>query len=150
MTLRTPHSELAGADVLLDEALQETFPASDPIACTPACDRIPMEPDDTEPTMKICPLHDRVVVRRQEQARRTAAGIVIPDTAAEKPDHGEVIAVGPGTRLEDGRRCEPDVKVGDRVLFGKYAGTPIKVEGEALLVMREADLLAVVTADSAP
>ncbi|KVO97494.1 co-chaperone GroES [Burkholderia ubonensis] len=100
--------------------------------------------------MKICPLHDRVVVRRQEQERRTAAGIVIPDTAAEKSDHGEVIAVGPGTRLEDGRRCEPDVKVGDRVLFGKYAGTPIKVDGEELLVMREADLLAVVTADSAP
>ena len=69
--------------------------------------------------MKLTPLHDRVVVRRLEQERRTAGGIVIPDTAGEKPDQGEVIAIGPGRRLEDGNRCAPDVKIGDCVLFGK-------------------------------
>jgi chaperonin GroES len=99
--------------------------------------------------MELCPLHDRVVVKRLEQERKTAAGIVIPDTAAERPVQGEVMAVGPGKRLEDGRRCEPDVKVGDRVLFGQYAGTTIKVEGADPLVMREAELLAVITPDQA-
>lgn len=99
--------------------------------------------------MKLTPLHDRVVVRRLEQERRTAGGIVIPDTAGEKPDQGEVIAVGPGRRLEDGNRCVPDVKIGDCVLFGKYAGTTAKVEGEELLVMREDDLLGVVTSGPA-
>ena len=95
--------------------------------------------------MKLTPLHDRVVVRRMQQERTTAAGIVIPDTAGEKPGEGEVIAVGPGRRLEDGRLYAPDVNVGDRVLFGKYAGTAVKVEGEELLVMREDDLLGIVT-----
>jgi len=99
--------------------------------------------------MKLTPLHDRVVVKRMEQERTTAAGIVIPDTAGEKPDRGEVIAVGPGKRLEDGQRCAPDVKVGDCVLFGKYAGMTVKVEGEELLVMREDDLLGVVAAGPA-
>ncbi|KWE51360.1 molecular chaperone GroES [Burkholderia ubonensis] len=99
--------------------------------------------------MRLSPLHDRVLIRRLEQERKTATGIVIPDTAAEKPDQGEVLAVGPGKRMEDGRRCEPDVKVGDRVLFGKYAGTTVKVEGEELLVMREDDLLAVIASDPA-
>ncbi|TCG04425.1 co-chaperone GroES [Paraburkholderia steynii] len=98
--------------------------------------------------MKLTPLHDRIVVRRMQQERTTAAGIVIPDTAGEKPDQGEVIAVGPGRRLEDGRLCAPDVNVGDRVLFGKYAGTAVKVEGEELLVMREDDLLGIVTLGS--
>ena len=99
--------------------------------------------------MKLTPLHDRVVVKRVEAERQTAAGIVIPDTAGEKPDQGEVIAVGPGKRLEDGQRCIPDAKVGDRVLFGKYAGTTVKMEGEELLVMREDDLLCVVTSEPA-
>ncbi|MGV2291923.1 co-chaperone GroES [Trinickia sp. YCB016] len=99
--------------------------------------------------MKLTPLHDRVVVRRTEQERKTAAGIVIPDTAGEKPDQGEVVAVGPGKRLEDGQRCAPDVKVGDHVLFGKYTGSAVKVEGEELLVLREADLLGVITSGSA-
>ncbi|PVX85707.1 co-chaperone GroES [Paraburkholderia unamae] len=100
--------------------------------------------------MQLTPLHDRVVVKRIEQERTTAAGIVIPDTAGEKSDQGEVLAVGPGKRLEDGQRGVPDVKVGDRVLFGKYAGTTVKVEGEELLVMREDDLLGVITAGAAP
>ncbi|MEX3937240.1 co-chaperone GroES [Paraburkholderia phymatum] len=100
--------------------------------------------------MKLTPLHDRVVVRRMQRERTTAAGIVIPETAGEKPDEGEVIAIGPGRRLEDGRLCAPDVNVGDRVLFGKYAGTAVKIEGEELLVMREDDLLGVVTSGPAP
>ena len=99
--------------------------------------------------MKLTPLHDRVVVKRVEKERRSAAGIVIPDTAGEKPDQGEVIAVGPGKRFPDGQRCVPDVKVGDHVLFGKYAGTTVKVEGEELLVMHEGDLLGVVTSEPA-
>lgn len=94
--------------------------------------------------MEIRPLHDRVVIKRLEQERKTAAGIVIPDTAGEKPDQGEVIAVGPGKRLEDGRLSPLGVKVGDRVLFAKYAGTTVKIEGEERLVMREDDILCVV------
>ena len=96
--------------------------------------------------MKIRPLHDRVIVKRLEEERKTASGIVIPDTAAEKPDQGEVIAVGPGKRDENGKHIAPDVKVGDKVLFGKYAGQTVKVEGEELLVMREEDIMAVVEA----
>ena len=94
--------------------------------------------------MKIRPLHDRVIVKRVDQERKTASGIVIPETAAEKPDQGEVIAVGPGKRDEDGKRIALDVKKGDRVLFGKYAGQTVKVEGEELLVMREEDLMGVI------
>lgn len=94
--------------------------------------------------MKIRPLHDRVIVKRLEEERKTASGIVIPDTAAEKPDQGEVIAVGPGKRNDKGELIAMDVKVGDRVLFGKYAGQTVKVEGEELLVMREEDIMGVI------
>jgi chaperonin GroES len=94
--------------------------------------------------MKIRPLHDRVIVKRLEEERKTASGIVIPDTAAEKPDQGEVIAVGPGKRNDRGDLVAMDVKVGDRVLFGKYSGQTVKVEGEELLVMREEDIMGVI------
>jgi len=94
--------------------------------------------------MKIRPLHDRVIVKRMEEERKTASGIVIPDTAAEKPDQGEVVAVGPGKRDDRGNLVAMDLRVGDRVLFGKYAGQTVKVEGEELLVMREEDIMGVV------
>jgi chaperonin GroES len=94
--------------------------------------------------MKIRPLHDRVIVKRLEEERKTASGIVIPDTAAEKPDQGEVIAVGNGRLLENGTLRPLEVKVGDRVLFGKYSGQTVKVEGEELLVMREEDIMGVI------
>lgn len=94
--------------------------------------------------MNIRPLHDRVVVRRMEEERKTASGIIIPDNATEKPDRGEVLAVGPGKIGDDNERVAMQVKVGDKVLFGKYAGTAVKVDGEELLIMREEDLLAVI------
>ena len=94
--------------------------------------------------MKIRPLHDRVIVRRLEEERKTAGGIVIPDTAKEKPIQGEVIAAGKGKILENGQVRPLDVKVGDRVLFGKYSGTEVKVGDEELLVMREEDIMGVV------
>ncbi|TCS72200.1 chaperonin GroES [Sulfuritortus calidifontis] len=94
--------------------------------------------------MKIRPLHDRVIVKRLEEERKTASGIVIPDTATEKPDQGEVIAVGPGKKDDNGKNIPVDVKVGDRVLFGKYAGQAVKIEGEEVLVMREEDIMGVV------
>jgi chaperonin GroES len=94
--------------------------------------------------MKLRPLHDRVIVRRLEQETKTASGIVIPDNAAEKPDQGEVLAVGPGKRNDKGDFVVLNVAVGDRVLFGKYSGQTVKVDGEELLVMREEDLFAVV------
>jgi len=94
--------------------------------------------------MKIRPLHDRVVVKRVEEERKTAGGIVIPDNAAEKPDQGEVIAVGNGKILEDGKLRPLDVKVGDRILFGKYSGSTFKMEGEEYLVMREDDIMGIV------
>ncbi len=94
--------------------------------------------------MKLRPLHDRVVIRRLEEEQKTAGGIIIPDTAKEKPVQGEVVAVGNGKILEDGKIRPLDLKAGDRVLFAKYAGTEIKVEGEELLVMREDDIMAVV------
>ncbi len=96
--------------------------------------------------MKIRPLHDRVIVKRLEDERKTASGIVIPDTAAEKPDQGEIIAVGNGKILDDGKVRPLAVKVGDRVLFGKYSGQTVKVEGQELLVMREEDIMGVVEA----
>jgi chaperonin GroES len=96
--------------------------------------------------MKIRPLHDRVIVRRLEEDRTTAGGIVIPDTAAEKPSRGEVIAVGHGKILENGDVRPLDVKVGNKVLFGKYSGTEVKVDGEELVVMREDDIMAVLEA----
>lgn len=93
--------------------------------------------------MKLRPLHDRVVVKRLEEERTTPGGIVIPDSAAEKPIKGEVVAVGPGKRSDDGAVHAPDVKVGDKVLFGKYSGTEVKHEGDELVVMREDDIMAV-------
>lgn len=94
--------------------------------------------------MSLRPLHDRVIVKRLDQETRTASGIVIPESAAEKPDQGEIVAVGPGRRGDDGKRVEPDIKVGERVLFGKYAGQAVKVDGNELLVLREEDIVAVV------
>ncbi len=94
--------------------------------------------------MKIRPLHDRVIVKRLEEERETASGIAIPDTAAEKPDQGEIRVVGNGKVLDDGSVRALAVKVGDRVLFGKYAGQTVKVDGEELLVMREEDIMGVV------
>jgi len=93
--------------------------------------------------MKIRPLHDRVIVRRLEEERKSAGGIVIPDTAAEKPSRGQVIAIGKGKILDNGDLRTLDVKVGDKVLFGKYSGTEVKVEGEDLVVMREDDIMAI-------
>ena len=94
--------------------------------------------------MKIRPLHDRVIVKRIEEERKSAGGIVIPDTAAEKPDQGEIVAVGKGKKDDNGKLIPIDVKVGDRVLFGKYSGQTVKVEGEELLVVREEDIMGVV------
>jgi chaperonin GroES len=94
--------------------------------------------------MSLRSLHDRVIVKRLDQETRTASGIVIPESAAEKPDQGEILAVGPGRRDADGKRVKPDVKVGERVLFGKYAGQAVKVDGDELLVLREEDIVAVV------
>jgi chaperonin GroES len=94
--------------------------------------------------MKLKPLNDRVVVKRIEEEEKTAGGIIIPDTAKEKPIQGAVLAVGSGKLMEDGSRRPLDVKAGDRVLFGKYAGTDIKIEGDELLIMREDDILAVI------
>lgn len=94
--------------------------------------------------MKIRPLHDRVIVKRLEEERTTASGIVIPDSATEKPDQGTVQAIGNGKILEDGSVKKLDVKVGDKVLFGKYAGQAVKVDGEELLVMREEDIMGIV------
>ncbi len=96
--------------------------------------------------MKIRPLHDRVLVKRLEEERKTASGIVIPDSAAEKPDQGEIIAVGTGKILEDGKVRPLAVKAGDRVLFGKYSGQTVKVDGDELLVMREEDIMGVIEA----
>jgi chaperonin GroES len=94
--------------------------------------------------MKFRPLHDRVVVKRVEQEEKTKGGIIIPDTAKEKPQEGEVIAVGPGGRSEDGELIPLDVKAGDRVLFGKWSGTEVKIDDEELLIMKESDLLGII------
>ena len=94
--------------------------------------------------MKFRPLHDRVVVRRIEQEERTRGGIIIPDTAKEKPMEGEVVAVGPGARGEDGTLHPLDVKAGDRILFGKWSGTEVKIDGDELLIMKESDILGVI------
>lgn len=94
--------------------------------------------------MKIRPLHDRVIVKRVDNERKTASGIVIPDSVAEKPDQGEVLAIGPGKRDDNGELIAVDLKVGDRVLFGKYAGQTVKVDGDELLVMREEDIMGVI------
>ncbi len=94
--------------------------------------------------MNFRPLHDRVLVRRVEAEEKTAGGIIIPDTAKEKPQEGEVVAVGEGTRDEDGDRIPLDVKAGDRILFGKWSGTEVKVNGEDLIIMKESDILGIV------
>jgi chaperonin GroES len=94
--------------------------------------------------MKFRPLHDRVLVKRIEQDEKTAGGIIIPDTAKEKPMEGKVVAVGSGTRNESGKLTPLDVKAGDRVLFGKWSGTEVKVDGEDLLIMKESDLLGII------
>ena len=94
--------------------------------------------------MKFRPLHDRVVIRRVEEEAKTKGGIIIPDTAKEKPMEGEVMAVGPGARGEDGKIQPLEVKVGDRVLFGKWSGTEVKLDGEDLLIMKESDVLGIV------
>ncbi len=94
--------------------------------------------------MKFRPLHDRVVVRRLDAEEKTAGGIIIPDTAKEKPQHGEVIAVGPGARNEDGEVIALDVKNGDKILFGKWSGTEVKIDGEDLLIMKESDIMGVI------
>ena len=95
--------------------------------------------------MNLRPLHDRVIVKRLEEDRKSPGGIVIPDSATEKPIKGEVLAVGPGKTTDDGKTQAIDVKVGDQVLFGKYSGTEVKVGGEELVVMREDDIMAVCT-----
>ena len=94
--------------------------------------------------MKFRPLHDRVLVKRLEQEEKTAGGIIIPDTAQEKPSEGEIVAVGSGVRREDGTLVALDVKVGDQVLFGKWSGTEVSVDGQDLLIMKESDLLGVI------
>ena len=94
--------------------------------------------------MKIRPLHDRIIVKRLDQEKKTASGIVIPDTAAEKPDQGEVMAVGKGKLSDDGKLIALDVKVGDRVLFGKYSGQTVRVKGDEVLVMREEDIMGII------
>ena len=99
--------------------------------------------------MKFRPLGDRVLVKRVEEEEKTKGGIIIPDTAKEKPQEGEVIAVGPGARDEDGKRVEMDVKAGDRILFGKCSGTEVKIEGEDLIIMKESDILGVIDASGA-
>ena len=96
--------------------------------------------------MAFRPLGDRVLVKRVEEESKTKGGFIIPDTAKEKPQEGEVISVGPGARDETGKRVELDVKVGDRILFGKWSGTEVKVDGEDLIIMKESDILGVVAA----
>jgi len=97
-----------------------------------------------EDTMKFRPLHDRVVVKRIDAETKSAGGIIIPDTAQEKPSQGEVVAVGPGGRDESGKLIPIDIKVGDRVLFGKWSGTEVKIDGQDLLIMKESDIMGVV------
>src|SRR5437763_9879027 len=94
--------------------------------------------------MRFRPLHDRVLVRRVEQDAKTAGGIIIPDTAKEKPQEGEVVAVGAGTRGDDGKLHALDVKAGDRILFGKWSGTEVKLDGEDLIIMKESDVMGII------
>ncbi len=94
--------------------------------------------------MKFRPLHDRVVVRRLDADEKTAGGIIIPDTAREKPMEGEIVAVGPGARNEQGQLVALDVKAGDRILFGKWSGTEVKIDGEDLLIMKESDIMGII------
>ena len=100
--------------------------------------------------MKFRPLHDRILVKRVESEEKTKGGIIIPDTAKEKPQEGEVIAAGPGARDESGKLVALDVKVGDRILFGKWSGTEIKLDGEELLIMKESDVMGVIEGAAQP
>ena len=100
--------------------------------------------------MKIKPLHDRVVVRRIDEEERTPGGVIIPDTAKEKPMQGEVLAVGPGARDEAGKRIAPDVKEGDTILFGKWSGTEVKIDGDELLIMKESDIMGIIEQGARP
>src|SRR6516164_331622 len=109
-----------------------------------ACPRPKRAISKEETLMKFRPLHDRVVVRRLEGEEKTKGGIIIPDTAKEKPQEGEIIAVGPGGRDESGKLIPVDVKVGDKVLFGKWSGTEVKIDGEELLIMKESDIMGVI------
>ena len=99
--------------------------------------------------MAFRPLGDRVLIKRVEEEEKTKGGIIIPDTAKEKPQEGEVVAVGPGARDEDGKRVAMDVKAGDRILFGKWSGTEVKIDGEDLIIMKESDILGIVDAPAA-
>jgi chaperonin GroES len=99
--------------------------------------------------MKFRPQHDRIVIRRIEEEEKTKGGIIIPDTAKEKPQEGEVIAVGPGARDESGKLVPPDLKAGDRVLFGKWSGAEVKIDGEDLLIMKESDVMGVIEGTTA-
>ena len=99
--------------------------------------------------MAFRPLHDRVLVRRIEAEEKTAGGIIIPDTAKEKPQEGEIVAAGPGARAENGQVTPLDVKAGDRILFGKWSGTEIKIDGEDLLIMKESDILGIIEHEAA-
>ena len=99
--------------------------------------------------MKFRPLHDRVLVRRLEEEEKTAGGIIIPDTAKEKPSEGEIVAAGPGAHNEQGQLIELDVQVGDRVLFGKWSGTEVTIDGEELLIMKESDIMGVIDQEAA-
>jgi chaperonin GroES len=94
--------------------------------------------------VKIKPLHDRVVVRRIDEEQRSPGGVIIPDTAKEKPMQGQVLAVGPGARDESGKRIQPDVQAGDTLLFGKWSGTEVKIDGEELLIMKESDIMGII------
>jgi chaperonin GroES len=104
----------------------------------------PFNQEEDMAKMNFRPLHDRVVVQRIDAEEKTKGGIIIPDTAKEKPQEGKIVAIGPGGRDEAGKLIKPDVKVGDRVLFGKWSGTEVKIEGEDLLIMKESDIMGVV------
>ena len=100
--------------------------------------------------MKFRPLHDRVVIRRLNAEQKTVGGIIIPDTAQEKPMEGEIVAAGPGARNEQGQIVAPEVKPGDRILFGKWSGTEVKLDGEELLIMKESDIMGIIEGSPAP
>jgi chaperonin GroES len=138
---------LSANNVLFAQAvlLAAQFPCQQPrVGASDAAANIPTSPIQSGASMALRPLNDRVIIKRLDNERKTASGIVIPESAAEKPDQGEILAVGPGKRSDDGKLTPVDVKVGDKVLFGKYAGQSVKVDGEELLVIREEEILAVI------
>jgi chaperonin GroES len=109
---------------------------------------IPVGTQQGEIPLQFTPLHDRVLVRRIEGEEKTKGGLILPDTAKEKPSEGEVISVGPGARKDSGELIEPSVKAGDRILFGKWSGTEVKIDGEDLLIMKESDILGIIVSDA--